>query len=147
MATNIPSSMPSSLQYLATNLYTSVVNFIYVHRPVESPLDIFYILFKLHKYPINIMSTGTVSLMFYLGPISIHAKKWDTFYIFLQIKNLDFIKLKLKYKLSETRFPAHGPLSTNFHISKCIFVEDILVQRFILKKTFFYLWPSSNSLC
>ena len=35
---NIPPSVPTSLQYLAINLYTLVVDFIYVRRPVESPL-------------------------------------------------------------------------------------------------------------
>ena len=35
---NIPSSVPSSLQYLATNLYTSMLDFIHFHRLVESAL-------------------------------------------------------------------------------------------------------------
>ena len=36
--TNIHMSVPKSLQYLPTNLYTSVVDFIYFRRLVESPL-------------------------------------------------------------------------------------------------------------
>ena len=36
---NIHMSVPQSLQYLPTNLYTSVVDFIYFRRLVESPLE------------------------------------------------------------------------------------------------------------
>ena len=35
---HIPSSVPKSLQYLVTNLYTSVVDFIYFRRLVEEAL-------------------------------------------------------------------------------------------------------------
>ena len=37
--TNIHSSVPTSLYYLPTNLYTSVVDFLYVRRLVESALE------------------------------------------------------------------------------------------------------------
>ena len=37
---NTHSSVPKSLQYLATNLYISVVDFIYFRRPVEEALKI-----------------------------------------------------------------------------------------------------------
>ena len=36
---NIHWSVPTSLHYLPTNLYTSVVDLIYVRRPMESPLQ------------------------------------------------------------------------------------------------------------
>ena len=35
-------SVPTSLFYLPTNLYTSVFDFIYVRQPVESPLEGIY---------------------------------------------------------------------------------------------------------
>ena len=39
---NIHMSVPKSLQYLPTNLYTSMVDFIFFWRLVESPLDSLY---------------------------------------------------------------------------------------------------------
>ena len=37
---NIHSSVPTSLHYLATNLYTTVVDLIYFHRLIELALNL-----------------------------------------------------------------------------------------------------------